>query len=177
MIRLVTVPCVEFNLARLIAAISEAHPDRVALVHKSKQISFPTFVERYRRFGSALNASGLSCRVERSELEGHMSGQDHVALFLNNECEYLESMLGAWAGRVASFNVNHRYIADELHYLLTDADAKAVVVNSMYAPNLAEVLPQLPNLGLIVQVPDESGNGLLPGAIYYEDFLGRFRSK
>lgn len=171
MIRLVTVPSVEFNLARLIAAISEAHPDRVALVHKSKQISFPTFVERYRRFGSALNASGLSCRVERSELEGHMSGQDHVALFLNNECEYLESMLGAWAGRVASFNVNHRYIADELHYLLTDADAKAVVVNSMYAPNLAEVLPQLPNLGLIVQVPDESGNGLLPGAIYYEDFL------
>ena len=83
MIRLVTVPSVEFNLARLIAAISEAHPDRVALVHKSKQISFPTFVERYRRFGSALNASGLSCRVERSELEGHMSGQDHVALFLN----------------------------------------------------------------------------------------------
>ena len=58
-------------------------------------------------------------------------------------------MLGGWAAPAATFNVNHRYMADELCYLLTDSEAKAVIVNSVYAPNLAEVLPQLPNLSLI----------------------------
>jgi len=80
-------------------------------------------------------------------------------------------MLGGWAARVATFNVNHRYMADELCYLLTDSAAKAVVVNSMYAPNLAEVLPQLPNIELIVQVADGSNHELLQGAIFYDDFI------
>jgi len=162
---------VEFNLARAIAAVAEAHPDRTALIHRRKEVSFPDFVDRYRRLGNALDAAGLSCRKERSELAGHESGQDHIALYLNNEFEYLESMLGGWAARAATFNVNHRYMADELCHLLTDSEAKAVIVNSAYAPNLAEVLPQLPNIELIVQVPDESENRLLEGAVYYNDFI------
>ena len=161
----------EFNLARAIAAVAEAHPDRTALIHRRKEVSFPDFVDRYRRLGNALDAAGLSCRQERSELAGHESGQDHIALYLNNEFEYLESMLGGWAARAATFNVNHRYMADELCHLLTDSEAKAVIVNSAYAPNLAEVLPQLPNIELIVQVPDESENRLLEGAVYYNDFI------
>lgn len=161
----------EFNLARVIAAVAEAHPDRIALIHRGSEVTFPDFVNRYRRLGNALDAAGLSCRKERSELGGHESGQDHIALYLNNEFEYLESMLGGWAARAATFNVNHRYMADELFYLLTDSSAKAVIVNSAYAPNLAEVLPQLPNIELIVQVPDESGNRLLEGAVYYNDFV------
>ncbi len=161
----------EFNLARVVAAIAEAHPERAALIHRGRQISFPGLVDRYRQLGTAWNAAGMGCRTERSELNGHESGQDHVALYLNNELEYLESMLGGWAARVATFNVNHRYMADELCYLLTDSAAKAVVVNSMYAPNLAEVLPQLPNIEVIVQVADDSNHELLQGAIFYDDFI------
>ena len=41
----------------------------------------------------------------------------------------------------------------------------------MYAPNLAEVLPQLPNIELIVQVRDDSNNELLEGATFYDDFI------
>ena len=80
-------------------------------------------------------------------------------------------MLGGWASRTATFNVNHRYVADELLYLLNDSQAKAVIVNSAYAPNLAEVLPQLPNIKLIIQVPDASNNELLKDAIFYDDFI------
>lgn len=169
--RLVTVSSVEFNLARAIAVVAETHPQRTALIHRGTEVLFPEFVDRYRRLGSALDAAGISCRRERPELAGHESGQDHIALYLNNEIEYLEGMLGGWAARAATFNVNHRYIADELCYLLTDSNAKAVIVNSAYAPNLADVLPQLPNIELIVQVPDESDNELLTGAIFYNDFL------
>ena len=86
---LVTVSRVEFNLARVIEAVAEAHPERVALVHRGRQILFPDLVRRYRQLGTALNAAGIGCHTERSELDGHESGQDHVALYLNNELEYL----------------------------------------------------------------------------------------
>ena len=43
--------------------------------------------------------------------------------------------------RVAPFNVNYRYVAEELQYLLTDSGASGIVVHSRFAPTLAEVLP------------------------------------
>ena len=162
---------VEFNLARVIEAVAEAYPERVALVHKGTEVAFPDLVLRYRTLGSAFSAAGIGCQTERPKLPGHESGQDHIALYLNNEFEYLESMLGGWAARAATFNVNHRYMADELLYLMADSKAKAVIVNSAYAPNLEQVLPQLPAIKLIVQVPDESNNDLIDGAIFYNDFL------
>ena len=80
-------------------------------------------------------------------------------------------MVGAWKARVAPLNVNYRYVADELRYLLDDAGARAIVVQSCFAPTLAEVLADLPALDVIVQVPDASGNALLPGAVWYDDAL------
>ena len=116
-----------------------------------------------------MRASGVT--TERADLAGHESGQDHLAIYLHNGNEYLESMLGALKARVASLNVNYRYVAEELLYLLNDSQASAVVVHSAFTPTLAEVLDQLPRLRVILQVPDESGHPLLPGAVWYEDAL------
>jgi fatty-acyl-CoA synthase len=80
-------------------------------------------------------------------------------------------MLGAYKARVAPFNVNYRYVAEELEYLLADADARAIVYHSTFAPTLAAVLDRLPHLTLLLQVGDGSGEALLPGARWYEDAL------
>ena len=80
-------------------------------------------------------------------------------------------MLGALKARVAPFNVNYRYVADELLYLLRDSQATAIVVHSQFAPVLAELLPELPDLRVILQVDDGSGHDLLPGAVWYEEAL------
>ena len=61
-----------------------------------------------------------------------------------NANEYLEGMLGAYRARVAPFNVNYRYVADELVYLLDNARAAAVMYHAQFAPALAEALDQLP---------------------------------
>src|SRR4029450_1048882 len=95
----------------------------------------------------------------------------HRAIYLHNGNEYLECMLGALKARVAPFNVNYRYVAGELLYLLQDSCATAVVVHSRFAPTLAELLPKLPDLRVILQVPDDSDHDLLPGATWYEDAL------
>ena len=119
----------------------------------------------------AEEVQGLGCHTERDQLQGHESGQDHLAIYLHNGNEYLEAMLGSFKARVAHFNVNYRYVAEELQYLLNDSQATAIVVHSQFTPTLAEVLPDLPQLRVVLQVDDESGLPLLPGAVWYEDAL------
>src|SRR6188474_3084342 len=122
-------------------AIGAAMPQQEALVFRDRRLTWAELTERTRRLANVFVDAGLGCRVERSELSGWQSGQDHLGIYLHNGNEYLESMLGAFKARVAPFNVNYRYVAEELRYLLTDAGASAVVVHSAFAPTLAEVLP------------------------------------
>ena len=161
----------EFSVAEVHEAISASRPDAECLVFRDLRLTWAQVTERTRRLANHLIQAGLGVHIERSHLTGHESGQDHLAVYLHNGNEYLESMLGAFKARVAPFNVNYRYVAEELGYLLRDANAAAVVVHSRFAPTLAEVLPSLPNLRVIMQVPDESGHELLPGAVWYEDAL------
>jgi acyl-CoA synthetase (AMP-forming)/AMP-acid ligase II len=162
---------IDIPLAAVHEAIAASRPDEYCLVFRDRRFTWQQVTDRTRRLANALLDRGLGCHTERSELANHVSGQDHLAIYLHNGNEYLESMLGALKARVCSLNVNYRYVAEELHYLLADAQATAIVVHSQFAPTLAEVLPQLPHLSVILQVDDESGNDLLPGAVWYEDAL------
>jgi acyl-CoA synthetase (AMP-forming)/AMP-acid ligase II len=160
-----------FNLATIQEAIAAAVPDRECIVYRDRRISWRTFTDRTRRLANFLRARGLGCRVERSALRNWESGQDHLGLYLHNCNEYLEGMLGAYKARVAPFNVNYRYVEDELLYLLDNAEATALVYHARFAPTLANILPRLPRLTTLLQVADESEHALLPGAIDYEEAL------
>jgi acyl-CoA synthetase (AMP-forming)/AMP-acid ligase II len=161
----------QVDLPTVLTAIAAAQPDAPAIVWRDDRRTRAEIGERTNRFANHLASVGLGCHTERSALANHESGQDHLAIYMQNRPEYLEAMLGAWKARVAPFNVNYRYVVDELRYLLDDAGATAVVVESRFAPTLAEVLSDLPRLRVIVQVPDETGHELLPGAIWYDDAL------
>jgi fatty-acyl-CoA synthase len=161
----------EFTIGQVHEAIAATRPDQECLVFRDRRFTWAQVTERTRRLANYLRAQGLGCHVERSQLAGYESGQDHLGIYLYNGNEYLEAMLGAFKGRVAPFNVNYRYVAEELEYLLTDARATAIVYHSRFAPTLAEVRASLPNLRVLLQVPDESGHDLLPGAVWYEDAL------
>src|SRR5256885_15209135 len=76
-------------------------------------------------------------------------------------------MLGCYRARSAPFNVNYRYVDDELCYLFDDADAVAVVYHARYAPTLARIRGRLPKLRLLLQVDDGPGEPLLAGALDY----------
>ena len=165
------IPSAGFSIGDIHEAIAATRPDALCLVFRDRRLTWADVTERTRRLANHLIAQGLGCHVEREHLSGSESGQDHLAIYLHNGNEYLESMLGAFKARVAPLNVNYRYVAEELRYLLNDSGATAVVVHSQFAPTLAEVLEDVPSLRVIIQVPDESGNELLPGAVWYEDAL------
>ena len=162
----------DYNLAELHEAVEARVPDRPCVIFHDRQLTYRDIGDRTRQLANALRARGLGVRTERGDgLANSESGQDHLALYLYNGNEYLEGMLGAYKARVAPFNVNYRYVAEELVYLLKDSGARAIMYHSAFAPVLAEARPQLPNLTVLFQVADDSGNELLDGAEWYEDVL------
>ncbi|MEO5725005.1 MAG: acyl-CoA synthetase [Ilumatobacteraceae bacterium] len=159
------------SVAEIHEAIAASRPEELCIVFRDRRLTWAEVTTRTRRLANHLLGSGLGVHSERDKLANHESGQDHLAIYLHNGNEYLEAMLGSFKARVAPFNVNYRYVAAELRYLLDDSGATAIIVHSQFAPTLAAVLPDLPRLRVILQVPDASGNPLLPGAIWYEDAL------
>jgi fatty-acyl-CoA synthase len=161
----------QFNLGLVFETVAATIPEREAIVWGDRRLSFAELRDRSRRLASFLHDRGLGAHSGREGLAGHESAQDHLGLYLHNSNEYIEGMIGSYLARVAPFNVNYRYVEEELQYLLTDSGARALVYHATFAPVLARVLPSLPKLEILLQVADESGNDLLPGAVDYEAAL------
>jgi fatty-acyl-CoA synthase len=161
----------ELDLVTAHLALATAYPDREAVVQGDRRSTWSAFADRTGRLARVLVDRGLGCRTERRSLEPHQSGQDHVGIYLYNCAEYLDVMVGALRARCAPFNINYRYGHDELTYLLRDATARALVFHAAFAPAVAQVVAGLEHPVELVQVADDSGNGLLPGAVWYEEAL------
>jgi len=146
-------------------------PDHPAIIAKDRVETHAELAARSRRFARVLAARGIGCHTERRDLAPWQSGHDHVAVYLYNCPEYLEIMYGSYKARAAAVNINYRYKADELIYLLENSAARAIVYHAAFALTLAEVRDRLPKLEHLFQIPDDSGNPLLPGAIDYETAL------
>ncbi|KUI20562.1 acyl-CoA synthetase [Mycobacterium sp. GA-1285] len=160
-----TVPAAADTVAAVIG-------DREFIVQGDRRYTYAQVVERANRLAAFLHSRGLGCHVERTELAGHEVGQDLLGLYAYNGPEYIEGMLGSWRARVAPFNVNYRYVKNELQYLLNDSGASALLYHAAFAPRVAEVRADLPDLRVLIQIADDSGNELLDGAVDYESIVG-----
>ena len=165
------VAAVAWSVGAVHEVIAASRPDDLAIVFRDRRLTWGDVTDRTRRLANLLHDAGLGCRTERPGLAGWESGQDHLGIYLFNGNEYLEAMVGAFKARLAPFNVNYRYVTDELRYLLTDAAPAALVFDTRFAPTLAQVLVDVPSLRVLLQVDDGSGGPLLPGAVWYEDAL------
>jgi acyl-CoA synthetase (AMP-forming)/AMP-acid ligase II len=162
-----------FNLAEINEAIGAAIPERECIVFGDRRFTWRAFNQRTRQLANFLIAQGFGCHQERDALRSFESGQDHLGLYLYNGNEYLEGMVGAYKARLAPFNVNYRYVHDELVYLLNDADCRVLIYHACFAPTVARMRSELPQLQLLLQVGDDSGEPLVPGALDYEVALAQ----
>ena len=140
------------HIADIAEAIAAAIPGETALVWRQVRRSWGDYVDRAARLAQALVEAGLG--------EGSA-----VVLYLHNSPAYLESHLATVKMRGIPVNGNYRYIADELHYLLDNADAEAIVYDEKLAERVAQVAHRLPKLKLCIEVGD---SGLVPGSVSYE---------
>jgi len=163
---------VELNLAEAHEHLAAALGDRPCLIWRGRTWTWAEVTERTRRFANLLLAHGITRRRALADCEPWESPHDHVGLYLQNDPAYLEAMLGSAKAGAAAFNVNYRYVADELTHLFDDASTAAIVYHGRFAGALAAVLPRLAvRPRLLLRVDDGSGDELLPGALDYEAAL------
>lgn len=157
-----------FDLSSVFSTVADAIPEHTLLVWRDRHYTYGEINARADGVAHYLTSRGLGCHTERPQLADHQSGQDHLGIYLRNGNQYLESMIAGFRARVAPFNVSYRYVEDELIYLLDNADARALVYAAEFAPKVAAIRERLPQLEVLIQVGDHSGNPLLPGAVDYE---------
>jgi fatty-acyl-CoA synthase len=161
----------QFTVPAAVDAVAAVIGDRDFVVQGNRRYTYAQIVERSNRLARYLHSRGLGAKTERSELPGHEVGQDLLGIYAYNGPEYVESMLGSWRARVAPFNVNYRYVKNELQYLLADSGATALIYHATFAPRVADVKRQLPRLRVLIQIADESGNDLVHGAVDYDSIV------
>ena len=160
-----------FNLSSVFRTVAQTIPDNQVMIWRDRRLTYAQMDARIDGIAHYLVARGLGCHIERDELAGHESGQDHMGLYLRNGNEYLEAMVAGYRARVAPFNVNYRYVEEELLYLLADSKARALVYAAEFAPHVQSIRGRLPDLEVLIQVADDSGNELLPDAVDYESIV------
>ncbi|HYH48105.1 MAG TPA: acyl-CoA synthetase [Acidimicrobiia bacterium] len=151
----------ERNLADIFELVADTVPDREALVvgFGDRRLTYAELDERANRLADHLARAGVG-------------PGDHVAAYLYNGSEFIETMLAAFKLRAAVVNVNYRYVAAELAYVLGDSDAKAIVYDTRFAATLGEVEPGVPKLGARLAVNGGGGaDGTVPGSTAYEAAL------
>jgi acyl-CoA synthetase (AMP-forming)/AMP-acid ligase II len=161
----------QFTVPAVANAVAAAIPDRELLIQGEQRYSYAEVIERSNRLAAYLHSRGLGCHTERSAIAGHQVGQDLLGIYAYNGNEFVEALLGTFGARVAPFNVNFRYVKSELQYLLADSGATALICHSAFAPRVAEVLADLPQLRVLIQIADNSGNDLVYGAVDYETVI------
>jgi acyl-CoA synthetase (AMP-forming)/AMP-acid ligase II len=122
-----------FAFADLWELVAEQVPEREALVCGDVRRTYAELDERANRFANHLKDHGVG-------------PGDHVGLYLTNNAEYLECLLGTYKLRAVPINVNYRYVEDELRYLFDDAGTKAVVYDAEFEPRMAAIRDRLPDL-------------------------------
>src|SRR5207248_2607448 len=143
------------NLADIFEVVVDTVPDREALVCGDRRLTYAALDERADRLAHHLADAGVG-------------PGDHVAAYLYNGTEFVETMLAAFKLRAAVVNVNYRYVAAEVDYLLRDSDTRAVVYDTRFTATLAEVAGGLPRLGARLAV---GAGDAVPGSVPYEEAL------
>ena len=149
-----------FNLADLLDVVCEAVPDRLAFICGEQQLTFRELNRRATRLAHAMRGLGIG-------------RGDHVGIELYNSAAYMEAFFACCKIGAAPANINYRYVADELHYLLHSLDIKAVVHHDAFAGELAKAAPRLPKLlhRIQVNVQGEGAASTPPGVLDYETLL------
>ena len=146
----------EFNLADLFEGVTDAVPEREALVCGDRRLTYQELDARANRLAQYLQFQGIG--------KG-----DHVGLYLYNCTEYLEASLAAYKVRAVPININYRYVEAELAYLFDNADLVALVHHREFAPRVASIAPKTPKLRTMIAVEDGSGSDC--GSTDYEAAL------
>src|SRR3990167_6038596 len=138
------------------------HPDRTAIVHGARRVSYREFDARARRLASALAARGIG--------EG-----DTVAVVLPNVPAMLEAHHGVPMLGAVLNAINTRLDAGTIAYILAHGEAKVLITDREFSATVGAALARLDTKPLVVDLDDPlyEGPGGRLGEIEYEALLAQ----
>ena len=121
--------------------ISDIIPDNQALICEDEVILWKDYDIQSSKIATALSNAGLSANSK-------------AGLYLNNSNEYLIGQNAIFKIGGVPINVNYRYVAEELIYLLDNSDSEAVFYHACYSSRIKEIADSLPNIKVWIEVAD-----------------------
>lgn len=115
-----------FNYADLLAMVAAEVPTRTAVICGDQRLSYGELAQRVEQFAAFLDSHGLRAG-------------ETLALHSGNRPEYLIGFFAACRLGVLPFNVNYRYLENELEYLYGNAQTAAALVESEFLPRVASL--------------------------------------
>ena len=137
--------------------ISDIVPDNDALICGDEVVTWKEYDEKSSKIATALTAAGLQANSK-------------AGLYLNNSNEYLIAQNAIFKIGGIPINVNYRYVAEELIYLLDNSDSEAVFYHACYSNRIKEIASSLPNIKAWIEVSDGTESHF-PDALKYEGLL------
>jgi long-chain acyl-CoA synthetase len=138
-------------MAELLHPYVEARPDEPAVTDERGATTWGAFAARVDRLAGALRGLGLRTG-------------DAIAIHSGNRREYFELMTAAAHIGLRYVLINWHWTADELAYVLSDSEAKAVFSEDAFAD---AAVAAAAGAGTAFRV----GIGEVPGFVPYEEFL------
>jgi len=130
-----------FNLADLFEVVADEVGDRPAVVAGEPRRTFAELEERANRLANHLLTAGVT-------------PETRVGIYAWNRVEWIEALLGALKARAVPINLNYRYTADELRYVLDDADVEVLVYEPEFGAVVSEARSLLPPLRQLLALGD-----------------------
>ncbi|MDQ4042898.1 MAG: long-chain fatty acid--CoA ligase [Actinomycetota bacterium] len=125
----VELPLPEKSMADLFEESAESNPDRAAIRYFDEEISYRDLDDLANRFATLLASRG-------------MEKGDRVAIYTQNNPQFLVAQYGAWKRGAIVVPLNPMLKAKELDYHLNDSGAKVLVcLEGLYADVVKEVVP------------------------------------
>jgi long-chain acyl-CoA synthetase len=133
------------NIPALLSERVAAAPDKIFLLSEAdgRRFTYQEFEAAVRRVTSMLSANGIR--------KG-----DGVSLLLPNSAEYVIAYFACWRLGAVAGPINSLLKAQELSYVISNSEAKLLLLNSEYSPLVDEIRSELTTLQAVITFDSEA---------------------
>ena len=132
------------NVGQFLTKSARTFPDKLALVHGSKKLTYAQFNRRVNRLANALERLGIQ--------KG-----DRVAILQYNYPETLESIFACFKMGCGAVPINFRLHPNECAFIIDHSEAKAVILSPEFNQAVMEIRDRIPRARHLISLSDVEG--------------------
>ena len=142
-----------------LARTAEVYPQRTAVIHGERRLTWAQTYQRCRRLASALARHGVGVG-------------DTVAVMTPNVPAMFEAHYGVPMTGAILNTLNTRLDAEAIAFMLAHGEARVLIADREYSSTIAKALRKIERKPLVIDIDDALGaGGELLGEVEYENFI------